>query len=441
MKILGIIAEYNPFHQGHLYHLSTAKKITQADHTIAIMSGNFLQRGEPALINKWVRTEMALKAGIDLVIELPFVFATQDANGFALGAVKLLDSLQIVDYLCFGCETPNRDILYPLGKFLQTEKPEYQELIKQKSKGGNEYPRVRAQALAEYHQNFGIENLNQYSPTKIRKILSYPNNILALEYLKHLLNLNSKILPVPIKRKGAGYHQPTLSGEISSATSIRKEITDNLVWPEYHLSTLGSKFAAAIPSFSYFLLEKEFKEGRNPITLSSYEQYILGVLRKMGSEEISSINGVNEGLENRIKKASLKTSTVEELINSIKTRRYTRTKIQRILLHTMMGLTKGEVEDFNRHGPLYSRVLGFSPKGKNLLRMAKENSSLPIITKLSNYVKLLNFSEKSEDKILLRMLNLDILSTDIYVLGYKEKKDRIGRLDFTHKIIQGNSFP
>jgi len=155
----------------------------------------------------------------------------------------------------------------------------------------------------------------------------------------------------------------------------------------------------------------------------------------MSLKEILHINGVNEGLENRIKKASLKSSTVEQLINYIKTRRYTRTKIQRILLHTMMGLAKDDLVYFNKLGPLYIRVLGFSKKGKKVLRMIKKNSTIPLVTKLSNYLKQVNFYKNNDNKMLLKMLNLDILSTDIYVLGYREEKDRIARLDFTHKIV------
>lgn len=435
MKTLGIIVEYNPFHNGHLYHLSKAKEITKADYVVAVMSGNFLQRGEPAIINKWVRTEMAINAGIDLVIEIPFAFSTQDANGFAFGAVKLLDSLQIIDYLCFGSETNHLDILYPISRFLHIETQQYKELIKEKSRNGYEYPKARSQALCEYHRIFGIDHLKKLSPSKLGKILNCPNNILALEYIKHLLNLNSKITPVPIKRIGASYHQKTIRGNISSATSIRNEILNSITSRKYNPLTLSNKIKSTIPCFIYPILEQEFKEGRNPITINSYEQYLLAVLRRMSLEEIFHIHGVNEGLENRIKRASLRSSTIEQLINFIKTRRYTRTKIQRILLHAMMNLSKDDVTAFNSHGPLYIRVLGFSKKGKTLLRIIKKKSTLPLITKLSNYLKQINYYKNDEQKILLKMLDFDILSTDIYVLGYNEIKDRVARLDFTYNII------
>lgn len=436
MKTIGIITEYNPFHNGHLYHLFKAKEMTEADYVIAIMSGNFLQRGEPAIINKWSRTKMALYAGVDLIIELPFVFSTQDANGFSFGAVKLLDSLQMVDYLCFGCETDNLDTLYSISNFLHIEPRKYKDLIVYNSKKGFEFPKTRSQALCEYHRKFGIDGLEKISPLDLGKLLKYPNNILALEYIKHLLNLKSKIQPVAIKRIGAGYHQKNITGNISSATSIRNEILNNLRSPKTDLFMLNDKIKSTIPSSVFPVLERELREERGPITLDSYRQFILATLRKMPLEDISRIQGVTEGLENRIKEASLKSYTVDQLINSIKTRRYTRTKIQRIILHLMMNLSKKDVKIFNRCGPLYARILGFSKKGKTLLRTIKKNSSTPLVSKLSNYLRQtaswenINIRNRST-----KMLNYDILATDIYVLGSKKAENRKARLDFTHKII------
>jgi len=436
MKILGIITEYNPFHNGHLYHLFKAKEITGADYVVAVMSGNFLQRGEPAIINKWARTKMALNAGVDLIIELPFVFSTQDANGFAFGAVKLLDSLRIIDYLCFGCETDNLDTLYSISNFLHIEPQKYKELIVHNSKNGYEFPRARAQALCEYHRIVGIDGLEKISPLELSKLLKYPNNILALEYIKHLINLKSKIKPMAIKRMGAGYHQKNIKGKISSATSIRNEILNSLSSPKTDLFILNDKIKSTIPQSGFPILEKELREGRGPITSDSYRQYILATLRRMSLEDISRVQGVTEGLENRIKKASLKSSTVEQLINSIKTRRYTRTKIQRIILHLMMNLSKKDVKTFNRCGPLYARVLGFSKKGKTLLRTIKKISSTPLISKLSNYLRQ-TISEENNNvrNRLIKMLDHDILATDIYVLANEKAEDRVARLDFTHKIV------
>ena len=436
MKVLGIITEYNPFHNGHLYHLLKVKEITRTDYIVAVMSGNFLQRGEPAIINKWARAKMALNAGVDLIIELPFVFSTQDANGFAFGAVKLLDSLQIIDYLGFGCETDNLDTLYSISNFLNIEPQKYKELIAYHSKNGNEFPKVRSQALCEYHRIFGIEGLEKISTLELSKLLKYPNNILALEYIKHLLNLKCKIKPIAIKRIGASYHQKNIKGKVSSATSIRYEILNNLSSSKIDLFMLNDKIKSTIPPSGFSVLEKELREGKGPITLESYRQYILATLRKMSLEDISRIQGVTEGLQNRIKKASLKSYTIEQLINSIKTRRYTRTKIQRIILHIMMNLSKEDISIFNKCGPLYARVLGFSKKGKILLRAIKKNSSTPLISKLSNYLRQTIFEENSHVRNrLVKMLNYDILATDIYVLGNKKAEAKVARLDFTHKIV------
>ena len=436
MKILGIIVEYNPFHSGHLYHLFKAKEITGADYVVAVISGNFLQRGEPAIINKWARTKMALNAGVDLIIELPFVFSTQDANGFAFGAVKLLDSFQIIDYLCFGCETENLDTLCSVSNFLHIEPQKYKELIVYNSKNGYEFPRARSQALCEYHRIFGIDGLEKISTLELSKLLKYPNNILALEYIKHLLNLKSKIKPIAIKRMGASYHQKNIKGKISSATSIRNEILNNLNPPKTDLFMLNDKIKSTIPPSGFSVLERELREGRGPITLDSYRQYILATLRRMSLDDISRIHGVTEGLENRIKKASLKAYNVEQLINSIKTRRYTRTKIQRIILHTMMNLTKEDITIFNKFGPLYARVLGFSKKGKTLLRSIKKSSYTPLISKLSNYLRQTISEENNHVRNrLIKMLDYDILATDIYVLGNRKAEDRVARLDFTHKIM------
>ncbi|MDD5015522.1 MAG: nucleotidyltransferase family protein, partial [Atribacterota bacterium] len=283
---------------------------------------------------------------------------------------------------------------------------------------------------------FGIDGLKKVPPSELSKLLKHPNNILALEYIKHLLNLNSKIKPLPIKRIVASYHQKNIEGKISSATSIRNEILSNLTSSKTNLFKLNDKIKSTIPLSGFHVLEKELKEGRGPVTFDSYQQSIFALLRRMSLKDISRIHGVTEGLENRIKKASLRSYYIEQLINSIKTRRYTRTKIQRIILHIILNLSKEDITIFNQCGPLYARILGFSKKGKILLRTIKKNSSLPLISKLSNYLrKTISTGDDDIQKNLIKMLDYDILSTDIFVLGYKKREDRIARLDFTHEIV------
>ena len=435
MKTLAIISEYNPFHNGHLYQFSKSKEITGADCILVVMSGNFVQRGEPAIINKWARADMALAAGADLVIEMPFVFSTQDANGFALGGITLLNSLNVVQYLCFGCENNNRNMLLAIGRFLGNENANYKTLVKENSKKGFEYPKARAQAICEYQENFGIDQLKITSSIQLMEILSSPNNILAIEYMKHLLKIKSSILPIPIKRIGAAYHEDTIQKSISSATSIRNEILQNIKYPYQIDKKSSGKIKSVMPISAYNILDKELSEGRAPVSLNRYEQYILATLRNIPKEKLSLIHGVNEGLENRIKNAALKSTSIDMLLCSIKTRRYTLTKIKRILLHVMTGLLKEDVALFNNYGAMYIRVIGFSHKGKTLLKKIKKNSSLPIITKLSNFLREVNSEKSLHYKDLLKMINYDILSTDLYNLGYSKVNARVARTDFTSKLI------
>jgi len=438
MKTLAIISEYNPFHNGHLYQFSKAKEITKSDYILVVMSGNFVQRGEPAIINKWARADMALTAGADLVIEMPFVFSTQDANGFALGGVTLLNALNVVQYLCFGCENNNRNTLSAIGRFLSSENANFKNLLRKNSKKGFEYPKARAQAICEYHEKFGIDKIKMTSSLQLMEILSSPNNILAIEYIKHLLKIKSAILPIPIKRIGSAYHEETIQRSISSATSIRNEIFQNIKYPYQINKKSAGKIKSVMPFSAYHILYKELSEGRAPVSLNRYEQYILATLRNMPKEKLYLIHGINEGLENRIKNAALKSTDIDMLLSSIKTRRYTLTKIKRILLHVMMDLSKEDVTLFNNYGPMYIRVIGFSHKGKTLLKTIKQKSSLPIITKLSNFLREVNSEKPLHYKNLLKMIKYDILSTDLYNLGYSEVNARVARTDFTSRLINKN---
>ncbi|MEA2022327.1 MAG: nucleotidyltransferase [Candidatus Caldatribacteriota bacterium] len=438
MKTLAIISEYNPFHNGHLYQFSKSKEITNTDCILVVMSGNFVQRGEPAIINKWARANMALASGADLVIEMPFVFSTQDANGFALGGVRLINALNVVQYLCFGCENNNRNTLSAIGRFLSNENANFKTLLRENSKKGFEYPKARAQALCDYHEKFGIDKLKMTSNLQLMEILSSPNNILAIEYIKHLLKIKSSILPLPIKRIGAAYHEETIQKSISSATSIRNEILRNIKYPYQIDEKSAGKIKSVMPFSAYNILYKELSEGRAPVSLNRYEQYILATLRNIPKEKLSHIHGINEGLENRIKNAALKSTDIDTLLSSIKTRRYTLTKIKRILLHVMTGLLKEDVALFNNNGAMYIRVIGFSHKGKSLLKIIKKKSSLPIITKLSNFLREVNSKKSLNYKDLLKMIDYDILSTDLYNLGYSKVSARVARTDFTSKLINRN---
>ena len=400
MGILGIIVEYNPFHNGHLYHLQTSKKLTKCDYTIAVMSGNFVQRGEPAIVDKWKRTQMALKAGIDLVIELPVVYATSTAENFAYGAVKLLDSLKIVDCISFGSEKGDLNELTKIAEILLEEPIYYRKALKEYLKSGITFAKARELALQKVINNNEIE-----------KILQTSNNILAIEYLKSLKKIGSSITPFTIKRKGSLYTSLELKGEFASASSIRKHIF------EKGLEGL-EKY---IPDFTKEILQSSFEKKQGPVSLEEFSNILIYLLRN--HIPLNHIFDVSEGLENKIYKASYKTNNVEELMKLVKSKRYTESRIRHILIHLLLNIDKQIFKEFD--GPNYIRVLGFNEKGKEMLREIKKKSPLPIITKVSQYkIKLSNT----------KMFEKDLFATDVYTLAYKNSS--IAGLDFIHPLIK-----
>ncbi|WIF94603.1 nucleotidyltransferase [Caminicella sporogenes] len=411
MKILGIIAEYNPFHNGHKYHLNKSLKITGATHTIAVMSGNFLQRGEPALFDKWERAKMCIKEGLDLVIELPTIYACNSAEFFAKGSISILNSLNIVDYICFGSESGKIENLKNIADILCDEPKEYKLLLKKYLNTGITFPKARELALKEYLKQFSILNMKE-------DVLNSPNNILAIEYLKALKQLNSSIKPITIERIKADYNSDKFYENICSATAIRKFLLNNLD----KIDTLKN----VIPENSFEILIDNILKSKGPIFIHDLEQIIFYKLRTASPNDLKQIHDINEGLENRLKKACLISNSLKELIDNIKTKRYALTRIQRILINSLINITKSDIElikkDFQ---PKYLRILGFSKKGTDIIKMIKKSCDIPIITNLKQYYP--------QDKIAKRILEIDIISSDIYSLLYKNKSMRRGSYDYIKK--------
>lgn len=419
MNVLGIVAEYNPFHNGHLYHLQTSRVHSGADCVVVVMSGNFTQRGEPAVVDKWARTEMALQCGVDLVIELPVPYAMASAEYFAFGAVRLLDSLGIVNTLYFGSESGNLDKLSTAASILADEPAGYKEALKGYLDTGKSYPAARQKALSVYLKE-------QYGKDSVSSVLSSSNNILGVEYLKAIKRLNSSIVPVTINRIGNAYNSTTLDGSISSATSIRKVLSDNTWQQSRELLT------SALPNSSMAILEREFELGRGPVFPSDFADILLAFLRKMSLEQISALPYMEEGLENRIRTAASKAGTYVDLLNFICTKRYTNTRIQRILFSILTGLNQDLFDNFNNAGgPSYIRVLGFNHTGRQLLSEMKTTVSLPVITKTADYKKSQLYGVKN-------MLNLEAEATDLYVLGNRNPLMRNSGSDYIHNVIYFN---
>lgn len=417
-RVLGIVAEYNPFHKGHLYHLNKAKEMVKPDYTLAIMSGHFTQRGEPAILDKWARTAMALENGIDLVLELPTLYACQTAEIFAYGAVSTLHYTGLVTHIAFGSEYRDIGLLKNLAQILAKEPPAYGRLLKKYLGEGLSYPHARQKALQEY-----IDQDHEGSKPEIENldpVLSGSNSILAIEYLKALEILKSPIEPLIVPRIGSDYNSPDLEGEFSSATAIRREILrkDKAKLP-----------SSALPPPSEKILKEVTNLGRGPISLASFGDMLLCLLRRSHTREIANWMDVGEGLENRIKKLALESATLEEFLSKTKTKRYTGTRLQRILIHGLLNITHDMVhQDRQIVNPPYIRILGFNSGATDLLSLLKSRARLPLITKPANYYR---HMEREIDKV----FELEALASDLYCLSFPEVCERVGGQEYVNGPI------
>ncbi|MGE5397809.1 MAG: nucleotidyltransferase [Chitinophagales bacterium] len=390
MKVIGIIAEYNPFHNGHFYHLLESRTHINPDAVVCVMSGHFTQRGEPALVNKWLRTEMALRAGVDLVFELPFAFAARSASNFARGAVQLLERTGIVTHLSFGSETGDLKPLQNIATILNLEPPRFQNSLHKFLREGLNYPTARSRALETFISGNNSVHLNT------RSILLNPNNILAIEYLRALDSEFPSAIPITIKRLGAGYYE---NGDqnLSSATFIRSQLLDGKT-PEQ---------LQGLPDITVRLLLKSMVNSPSAVNSRLFE-FIVLTLKRMNLDEIARLCDVSEGLENRIKSAIDHSYNLESLFNNIKTRRYSRTRLNRVLLYALLNFTQDKSRFFDNLGPQYLRLLGFSPQGQKILHKIKSKSCIPVITKVGS---LNRYSDATKE-----MLFFDVLASDIYSL-------------------------
>lgn len=411
-RVIGVVAEYNPFHNGHYYHLQATKEITGAEYCVAVISGNFTQRGDTSIVNKWAKAYMAICGGADLVIELPTVYSISSAENFASGAVKILDNLKVVDAISFGAEANDLATLNNIANVLYEEPKAYTNILSHELKKGISYPAARENALMMY-----LNDIKRYANT-----LSSPNNILAIEYLKALKIQKSKLEPIMIRRKKVYYNDNKIVDDFASATAIRKLLQGG----EY------ANLRKVIPRSSYTIIGQESRKGGMVLSLAKYEKEIIYALRKMTVEEIADLPDVSEGLQFAIKNAANEANNLKDLISNIKSKRYTQTRIQRILLYALLGIDKKLMENSRKVVP-YVRVLGFTQKGKSLLsEISRRNPKLNIITSLKKYMN----QNQNKNKVLAEMLEKDIFATDVYTLGYIG--DSKANLDFTNNMIITN---
>lgn len=387
MNIAGIIVEYNPMHKGHIKHIEETKKLTNCDSIIAIMSGNFVQRGLPSILDKWTKANIALLNGVDLVIELPTIYSLSSAEFFSLGAVGILDKLNIVNSICFGSESGNTKDLDIISKILLDEPLDYKKFLKNSLDEGISYAKARNIALDEFNKKY------KFSENSLTSIISSSNNILGIEYMKSLKKLKSNITPYTIERKGSNYNDEDLNLKYSSASSIRKYLKekDDISLLENH-----------IPLNTFSVLKK-LKDSNFDFNLENSMTKFIQYKNISENNKLNNLPDIKEGLENRISKLLLnKNSTFNDLVLSIKSKRYTYTRISRILCQYFIGFENHPTNLWRKEVCNYARILGFNKKGASILKQIKKNSNINLYTKIP----------KNPAPI----LNLDIASTKAYSL-------------------------
>ncbi len=380
MKACGIVAEYNPFHNGHMYHLNRSLEITGADVSIAVISGDFTERGELALLDKWNRAEIAVKNGINLVVEMPTIFACNNAGYFAKAGIEILEALN-ADDICFGVES-NPEKIVEISRLLVENEQFIEDEIKARVKQGFTYPRAREEAISTL------------TNTDYSDVLSKSNNVLAIEYLKDIKNAT----PVMIERIGVEYNDLNANGSYASASAIRAMITNS------------ESVDKLLPKVTFEALQNQ-KLANNELFFNIFMEKALS----LSSDEMNKCFGAEEGLGSIIKRDFRKWSCYDDMIISLKSKRYTDTRIRRTLTNILLGITREDVKTAAN----YIRVLAFDDKGAAYLKHVKksDNKSLPIITNINKDLVGLNDIKKT--------IEFDIKASDIYNLAlgndlYKE---------------------
>lgn len=390
MKTVGLITEYNPFHNGHAYHIEKAKMLTDADRVIVVMSGDFVQRGAPAVMPKHLRAESALLSGASLIIELPVCFATGSAEYFAQGSISLLNRLGCIDSICFGSECGDLHLLKEIAQILADEPIEYQTALKQALKEGASFPAARQEALNIYS--------DEYS-----EILASPNNILGIEYLKALAKIHSKMEPFTIKRIGAGYHDMDIDGQFSSATAIRSDI--------YQLADVNSSseslplthIQTQVPSSCHELMKKNYQT-RYPVKADDFSLLLKAKLLSETAGSLSHYLDMSPELANRILRLRNDYLSFEQFCDLLKTKELTRSRISRSFIHVLLGITNDWLTAMKAPAP-YARILGFRRDHADLLGILKRTSDIPLITSPARAV----LADTAY-----QMLELDIYASNLY---------------------------
>ena len=426
MKTVGIIAEYNPFHNGHKYQIEKAKELTGADYCIVVMSGNFVQRGTPAIMDKYLRTKAALMCGADLVIELPVHYAAASAEYFASGAVTILDRLGVTDCLCFGSECGNIEILSDISDVLISESDEFKNVLKQRLKEGIPYPKARNDAICSAAPHL-TEHLD---------VLSYPNNILGLEYIKALKKRKSNIVPYTVSRIGAGYNDADLGDFCSSALAVREAIMN-----QNDIRVIKKQ----IPDCVYELLEKNYLKTFPvfPEDISILLHYKFFLEQAEGFEKYFDIDA---NFSDKLKKYLPNSNSYHDLCDTLKSKNMTYTRVARNLLHILLNIYQSDMDAYcSQDYVYYARMLGFRKEASALLNAIKSGSSIPLISKLADATACIeaanniNTADGSTSTSIsangIKMLQCDIQASHLYSMVVQHKFDQDFCNEYTEPVI------
>lgn len=445
MNVIGIIAEYNPFHNGHAYQIKKIKEELHADFVVVAMSGDFVQRGAPAIIDKYARTEMALSNGADLVIELPVLWATASAEYFATAGVTLFEKMGCVDGICFGAETDNLAALSLLADILADEPEEYRRKLSFYLKQGFAFPMARSKALKDYFlQNptltlpLSSDSLECDISTKFTTILDTPNNILAIEYLKALKKRNSLMTPYVIKREGAGYHEESIldsssfapSVPTASATAIRKELFQSAkAFHDSSFNIFDDTLETAMPASALAVLNNYLTTNK-PVCTNDFSSILGYQLLCSDAATLSDIGDLSLDLANRILKNRSQFIGFEQFCNLCKSKDVAYTRLSRVFMQLILGIKKADYScGISVDYVPYLRILGFRKNSSVLLKELKAGSKVPIISKLADAASLL-------DETAMLLLRKDIFAADLYSQLCVEKGSVPTGSEFTRNIVR-----
>lgn len=378
MRACGLIVEYNPFHNGHKYHIEQARTKSQADCMIAVMSGNFLQRGEPAIIDKYNRAKAALNSGVDILLELPFAYAVQSSHYFAMGSVHTLNEIG-VNSLCFGSEQGTIADFITAYHIQSKQAVNYQETLKKYLDSGLSYPTASAKAI------------QSIAPSDLKIDLTKPNNILGFSYVKRVLKDNLPIDLLTIKRIDSDYHDDKITGSIASATSIRKQLLSNKSFSENVDQSLPEPSINALENYRH--QATTWHDWENYFPLLKYR------VLTMSANELADIHHVDEGLEHRIIQSAKQATSFNHWMQLIKTKRYTWTRLQRMFVHILTNIKKSQIKQVHEQPTVpYIRLLGFTKNGQRYLNQMKKQLNIPLISQVSQLEHLcLRLDEKASD--------------------------------------------